>query len=84
MFRVGDLVIGKKESASVYCATTCRKKFVGKVLDRSSNGSEIRVEIIQSTATNEIGLKFWVESEFFEACKDNQVTLKRLGVIKND
>ena len=84
MFKIGDFVVGKKEYASVYSATSYRKKFVGKVLDRNGSGKEIRVEIIESTAPKEIGMAFWVDSIFFEAHKNNQVTLKRLGVIKND
>ena len=81
MFKIGDLIEGRKESARVYAVTTCRKNFVGRVLERYDDG-EIRVEVIRSLEAIDIGVKFWVDEKYFQLCKDNVVTLKRLELLK--
>ena len=64
MFKVGDIIVGTEKSNYKYTVTCKDNGFVGKVI--KVDLLDIKVEVIKSNYSGDIGQTFWVNSIYFK------------------
>lgn len=81
MFKVGDLVVNKKECQDQYRITSYRRGYIGRVT-RIYDDYEIEVETVK-IEEGAIGDRFIVYVKHFELYKDNRKTIDKIRESEN-
>lgn len=81
MFKIGDLIVNKKDYEDEYRITTCKRGYIGRII-RICNDYEIEVETVE-IEEGMILEKFVVCTRHFELYKDNRVTIDKIKESEN-
>ena len=76
-FKVGDKIVGLKESNNMYSITNEKNGFVGEVVDVKTEDEykDLKVKVLKANDKEDIGVCFWVNSKYFRRATVQRVYL---------